>query len=147
MQAAYVQESTTTASPLLVEQTVVCTLIDIAEICYRIQYPIRNNRNRGDPFSMRQIGIGQRFHGPQDSTWIILQPGSEVLSRLKLAIDKSEYLSAQEEDPMFLHIIFLEYQIVNWNDYVEHLRVTLEPLVCLASVPSMLRLRSHTKSD
>ena len=82
---------------------------------------------------MRQIGIGQKFHGPQDSTWIILQPGSEVLSRLELAIDNIEYLTAQEEDPMFLHLIFLEYQSVNWNDYVEHLRVTLEPLVYLAS--------------
>ena len=82
---------------------------------------------------MRQIGIGQKVHGPQDSTWIILQPGSEALSRLELAIDNPEYLSAQEEDSMFLHLIFLEYQSVNWNDYVEHLRVILEPLVCFAS--------------
>ena len=117
----------------VVEQIIVYTLTDMAEICYRIRYPIRNNRNRGDPFSMRQIGIGQKVHGPQDSTWIILQPGSEVLSRLELAIDKSEYLSTQEEDPMSLHLIFLEYQSMNWNDYVEHLRVTLEPLVRLAS--------------
>ena len=133
MRAECVLEPTTTVSLWLVEQTVVRTLIDIAEICYRIQYPIRNNRSRGDPFSMRQIGIGQKFHGPQDSTWIILQPGSEVLSRLELEIDKSKYLSAQEDDPMSLHLIFLHYQSLNWNDYVEHLRVTLEPLVCLAS--------------
>lgn len=128
-----VLEPTTTVSLWLFERTTVYRLTEMAEICYRIQYPIRNNRNRGDPFSMRQIGIGQKYRGPQDSTWIILQPGTEVLSRLELAIDKSEYLSAQEEDPMFLHTIFLEYQSVNWNDYVEHLRVTLEPLVCLAS--------------
>ena len=96
---------------------------------------------------MRQIGIAQKFHGPQDSTWIILQPGSEALRRLELAIDKSEYLSTQEKDPMFLHLIFLEYQSVNWNDYVEHLRVSLEPLVCLGSTSQLLRLESDTILD
>ena len=129
MRAVYVLGPTNTVSLWLFERKTVYTLTDMAEICYRIQYPIRNNRNRGDPFSIRQIGIGHKFHGPQDSTWIILQPDSEVLSRLELAIDESEYLSAQEEDPMSLHLIFLEYQSVNWNDYVEHLRETLEPLV------------------
>ena len=32
---------------------------------------------------------------------------------------------------MSLHLIFLEYQSTNWEDYVEHLRATLEPLVRL----------------
>ena len=62
-------------------------------------------------------------------------------------MDESEYLSAQEEDPMSLHLIFLEYQSVHWNDYVEHLRVTLEPLVCLASAHQMLRMEFDPKLD
>ena len=62
-----------------------------------------------------------------------MQPDPDVLSRLELAIDKSESFSVQEEDPMSLHLIFLEYQSIYWDDYIEHLRVTLEPLVSLSS--------------
>ena len=118
-----------------------------AEICYRIQYPIRNNRNRGDPFSMRQIGVCQKSHGPQDTTWIILQPSPEVLSRLEQTIDKPEYFSEQQEDSMSLHLIFFEYQSVNWDDYVEHLRMALEPMVCSPSGRYMLRSKANTVSD
>lgn len=101
-----------------------------AEICYRIQYPVRNNRNRGDPFSMRQIGVCQQNTGRQNSTWIILQPSLEVLSRLKLTVDRPDFISVHEEDPMSLHLIFFDFQSVNWDDFVEHLRISLEPLVC-----------------
>ena len=104
-----------------------------ADLCYRIQYPVRNNRNRGEPFSLRQIGLCQKFRGPQESSWIILQPSSEVLNSLELMIDKPEYFSVHQRDPMSLHLIFLEYQSVKWADYVEHLRMTLEPLVCSPS--------------
>ena len=124
-----------------------CTRSYVTEICYRIQYPIRNHRNRGDPFSMRQIGIGQLFNGPQDSTWILLQPSSEVLSRLELAIDKPDFFSVQEEDPMSLHLFFLEYQSINWDDYIEHFRVTLEPLVCLLRGFYMLCSRANVVLD
>ena len=129
----------TTVSPWLVGQLIRYTLMRLAEICYKIQYPIRNNRNRGDPFSMRQIGICQKFREPQNSTWIILQPSPQVLSRLELTIDKLKFSSAQEDDPMSLHLIFLEYQSLNWDDYVEHLRMSLEPLVCFSSTWHMVQ--------
>lgn len=96
---------------------------------------------------MRQIGICQRFHGPQDSTWIILQPGSEALSRLEVMIDHSEYFSVQEDDPMLLHLIFLEVQSKNWDDYVEHLRVTLESLVCNRTSQHIIRSRPNEALD
>lgn len=106
-------------------------LIDFAEICYRIQYPVRNNRNRGDPFSMRQMGVCQKSCGPQSSTWIILQPSPEILSKLELVANNAEYADANEDDPMSLHIVFFSFQRANWDDFLEHLRTELEPLVCL----------------
>ena len=121
--------------------------MSLADLCYRIQYPVRNNRNRGDPFSLRQIGLYQRSCGPQDSSWIILQPSSEVLSSLELIIDKKEYFSMQEGDPMSLHLIFLEYQSVKWDDYVEHLRITLEPLVCALSEQCVICFKSDITLD
>ena len=126
-------EKTTTVSRSLGGTSVAHTLIHMAEICYRIRYPIRNNRNRGDPFSMRQIGICQKSCGPQNSTWMILQPSPEVLNRLELTIAKSESISVQKWDPMSLHLIILKYQSIHWDDYVENLRETLEPLVCFPS--------------
>lgn len=96
---------------------------------------------------MRQIGICQKFHGPQDSTWIILQPSSETLSRLELMIDNSEYFSMQEDDPMLLHLIFLEYQSKNWDDYVEHFRVTLESLACHQTSQYTVRSRPNEALD
>ena len=78
---------------------------------------------------MRQIGVCQKNDGPQTSAWIILQPSLEVLSRLKLMIEKPDFISVQEEDPMSLHLIFLDFQSINWDDFIEELRVSLEPLV------------------
>lgn len=101
-----------------------------AEICYRIQYPVRNNRDRGDPFSMRQIGICQKNNGPRNSAWILLQPSPEVVSRLELAMNGQDFISVHEADPMSLHLIFLDFQSINWDDFVEHLRISLQPLVC-----------------
>lgn len=103
----------------------------LAEICYRIQYPVRNNRDRGDPFSMRQMGVCHKSCGPQSSAWIILQPSPEVSSQLELVFNDAGYAAANEEDPMSLHVVFLSSQRANWDDYLEHLRIDLEPLVCL----------------
>ena len=78
---------------------------------------------------MRQIGACQKNHGPQNSTWIIIQPSQEVLSRLKLVLDKPDFLSVHEEDPMSLHLLFISFQSINWDDFIEELRISLEPLV------------------
>ena len=78
---------------------------------------------------MRQIGVCQKNHGPQNSTWIIIQPSQEVLSRLKLVLDRPDFLSVHEEDPMSLHLLFISFQSFNWDDFIEELRISLEPLV------------------
>ena len=77
---------------------------------------------------MRQTGVCQKNHGPQNSAWIILQPSLEVLDRLKIIISKPDFITVYEEDPMSLHLIFLEFQSVNWDDFIEELRISLEPL-------------------
>ena len=123
------------------------TLTVMAEFCYRIQYPIRNNRHRGDPFSLRQIGICQKSHGPHSSTWMILQPSAEVLSRLEMIIEKSEYFSMEQRDPMFLHLVFLGFQSAAWDDYVEHLRMEIEPLVGSSSARDMPRFQLNILVD
>ena len=44
-------------------------------------------------------------------------------------LSDTHYFPAHEENPMFPHLIFLSFQALNWDDYVEHLREVLEPLV------------------
>ena len=44
-------------------------------------------------------------------------------------IDEPDFLAVHEEDPMSLHLIFIEFQSINWDDFIEELRVSLEPLV------------------
>ena len=43
---------------------------------------------------------------------------------------RPDFFFVQEEDPMSLHLIFLCFQSINWDDFVEHLRISIEPLVC-----------------
>ena len=78
---------------------------------------------------MRQTGVCHKNHGPQDSTWIILQPSPEVIDRLKLIMSGPDFITVYEQDPMSLHLIFLDFQSVNWDDFIEELRISLEPLV------------------
>lgn len=117
------------------------------EICYRIQYPVRNNHDRGDPFSMRQIGICQKNNGPRNSAWILLQPSPEVVSRLELAMNGQDFISVHEADPMSLHLIFLDFQSINWDDFVEHLRISLQPLVDAAHFSRVGRSCKYPLSD
>ncbi len=44
-------------------------------------------------------------------------------------MSKPEFITGYEEDPMSLHLIFLEFQSLNWDDFIEELRISLEPLV------------------
>lgn len=78
---------------------------------------------------MRQTGVCHKSSGPHNSAWIVLQPSPEILSALQLAISEAGYNAAIEENPMFLHIIFLSVQRATWDDYLEHLRTDLETLV------------------
>ncbi|KAL8791326.1 MAG: hypothetical protein Q9195_005945 [Heterodermia aff. obscurata] len=93
-----------------------------------ILYPVRNNRNRGDPFSMRQTGVCHKSSGRQSSAWIVLQPSPEVEKDMELAMSDIGYNSTVDEDPMVLHVIFLSFQRANWDDYLEYLRADLEAL-------------------
>ena len=119
----------TLVSPAYMQNPPLLELILVLEICYRIQYPVRNNRNRGDPFSMRQTGVCHQSSGRQSSAWIVLQPSPEVANDIQLAMSDVGYNRAVEEDPMLLHAIFLSYQSANWDDYLEYLRADLETLV------------------
>ena len=79
---------------------------------------------------MRQMGICQKNDGPFSSAWIILQPPVEILSELDMLANEKGYAAAVEVDPIMLHINFLRFQRTNWDDYLEHLRAILMPMVC-----------------
>lgn len=113
----------------LATASVTHTATCLAEICYRMQYPVRNHRHRGDPFSMRQIGVCERSNGPQNCAWIILQPSLEILNLLEAKISSADYFTTYAKDPISLHLVFHDFQTSQWDDYVEHLRTTLEALV------------------
>ncbi|MCJ1422214.1 hypothetical protein MMC29_000093 [Sticta canariensis] len=53
----------------------------------------------------------------------------------------------REEDPMSLHLIFLYFQSTNWDDFVEHLRISIEPLVDAAHFSRVGRSCKYPLSD
>ncbi|MCJ1450466.1 hypothetical protein MMC28_000797 [Mycoblastus sanguinarius] len=58
-----------------------------------------------------------------------------------------ELFSAYEADPTSLHLVFLEFQTFNWDDFVEHLRMSLEPLIDAAHFSRVGRSCKYPLSD
>ena len=100
-----------------------------SEICYRIQYPVRNNRNRGDAFSLRQVGVCYKSSELDCSTWMIFQPSSEILEIIESTLSDEGQHPQQSEDLLQLHTTVLSLHSANWDDYIDYLRANLEQFV------------------
>jgi hypothetical protein len=101
------------------------------DIHYRLQYVVRNFRNRGDPFSLRQTGVYHKFSRDVDeSVWIILHPSADIQRRLRLALQNIP-TECRKSNPMLLHLVFISSTASGWDQYIEHLRLELESFVIM----------------
>lgn len=101
------------------------------EICYNIHYVEKNGRNRGDPWSLRQMGVYQQVSLPKkNSVWIMLQPSGRCREHLdKISQANTEDHSHLFANPMLLHLHFLTAMAGQWEDYIQDLQDRLKNLV------------------
>jgi hypothetical protein len=105
-------------------------LTPLTEICYKIQYVERNGRNRGDPWSLRQVGIYQKssFESGR-SIWIFAQLPNILRARLQQTLREA---AEQDQSPMKFHAILFSVIGRNWTAYIEDLYSQVAELVSLA---------------
>ena len=101
------------------------------EVCYNIRYIDRNGRQDEDPWSLRQIGVYERYSfEKQSSVWFLLQPSAHVCQRLKDDLQmKSSSTSASTDQTLLLHALIQFTASRHWMDYVDDLRLQIEKLV------------------
>ena len=105
-------------------------LITFTEICYKIQYVERNGRNRGDPWSLRQVGVYQKSSLESGrSIWIFARLPNILRARLQQNLREAV---GRDQSPMKFHAILISVIGRNWAAYVEDLHLQLADLVSLA---------------
>lgn len=101
------------------------------EICYNLPYMAQNGRDRGDPWSLRQVGVYQRFcFEHRRSIWIFLQLSQQTRAWLIKMLDR-DGASRAEEHSMVFHLVILSITSRGWNDYLEHLDALLAEYVSI----------------
>lgn len=87
----------------------------------------RNNRNRGDPWSLRQLGLYQQFNVSSDRTmWLILQPPSSVLDATRQIWNENKTDSRSPQTWIVkTHLLFMCLMVRNWQEYLDHLQSEL----------------------
>ena len=102
-----------------------------SEICYNVRYIDRNGRKDEDPWSLRQIGVYERYNvEKQSSVWFLLQPSAHVCQRLKDCLQmKPSSTSALTDQTLLLHALIQFTASRHWMDYVDDLRLQIEKLV------------------
>ena len=107
-----------------------CTQVRALEFCYNVRYIEQNGRDRGDPWSLRQMGV---YHGfdwrTHSSIWIVLQPSDYVLATFEDTLQAMRALNLIQGGHHLLHLFFLSSLERKWKDYVESLRLNIEILV------------------
>ncbi|KAF1992838.1 hypothetical protein P154DRAFT_528198 [Amniculicola lignicola CBS 123094] len=108
------------------------------ELFYNLRFVERNGRNRGDPWSLRQTGIYQKYAPDrQHSTWIILQLSKSTRTGLEDMLKAQAATHTSDTHPMSLHPIFLQATASNWSEYVQSLTRDLDLIdekVCFSNV-------------
>lgn len=99
-------------------------------MCYNIRFVELNGRNSGDPWSLRQIGVYEKFNfQSRSSKWILLQPSPAALQALEDGLRSREHDLHSFTNLMSLHTRLLFTSSRQWPDYIDYLRAQLERLV------------------
>lgn len=101
------------------------------ELCYNIRYVERNGRGTGDPWSLRQTGIYQKYYpAAKRSVWILLEPSKTLQERLRTILNsKRSDSDVGERSPMLLHTLILFMTASNWGSYLDDLDSEVKALV------------------
>lgn len=94
------------------------------ELCYVLRYFENNGRGSGNPWSLRQTGIYQKYAPDSGkSIWILVQPSDAFSSQLhKILLHDSTFQGRGSFDPMQLHSVCLSLSLDNFGEYIENLQ-------------------------
>jgi hypothetical protein len=91
---------------------------------------VPNGRSKENPYSLRQLGVCQRFCvATGRSHWIVLSPSEDLRDQLKERFKTAKCRGVQCQNPLLPHHIFLSCATSAWDDFIEHLRQRLEQYV------------------
>ena len=112
-----------------------CTVLNLSgEICYNIKYVNRNGRPKGDPWSLRQIGVYEKHNlKTGQSLWIVIQPSERACRRFKEGLVARSALHGSECAVMLVHAALLIGASRDWGEYLEELNEEIQGMVCLPS--------------
>ena len=101
------------------------------EFCYNIKHIDRNDRPERNPWSIRQVGVYERFDViTGQSVWIILRPSKRVNRRLQEVLALQRTTSDRSTGAIvFLHAAILIAAGREWGEYLEELREQIQRLV------------------
>ena len=104
------------------------------EFCYNFQYIEKNARVKGDPWSLRQSGVYQKFfQGTNRSIWIILSPSSGVPTQIEKLLRSYAVADLQcGQAAVYVHVILISLMANNWQEYLEDLHRQLLILVSIS---------------
>lgn len=113
----------------------------LVELCYVIYYVELNERQRGDPWSIRQTGIYQQIDfSTQQTTCVLLRPSDHVRQQLNEHLEISEELeSACTDAALHFHFSILFSSMGNWHDYIQYIEAKLRQYVSRAIYFPVLR--------
>lgn len=106
-----------------------------AEIFYTIQFMEKNNRSKGDPWSLGQSGAYQQLCLQSwCCRWIVIQPSARAHSRLESIIVSKGDKQVDPSDLFILpHLIIMAPMLSNWGAYADDLQRQVAVLVCFHS--------------
>lgn len=106
------------------------------ELCYNIRYFEQNGRGRGNPWSLRQTGVYQKYLPNKRSAWLLLNYSSYISDRVRAAFgeESSQIEELCEASPLSPHIFILSAAATNWRSYIERLRQKVRMFVRLSSL-------------
>jgi Mg2+ and Co2+ transporter CorA len=98
------------------------------ETCYTVRFFERNHRNTGDPWSLRQTGVYQRFDtATNNSVWTLIKPSHYLQVRLR---DKLHTLARRPQlrpvRHMLLHLVIVSSTLEGWAEYITTQQDVLE---------------------
>jgi hypothetical protein len=105
----------------------------------------------GDPWSLRQIGVYQKYDGTNDrSVWIFIS-ASDIPHQAVDAVRQSSTFHDERRQGAIvaLHAVLLETAALEWRTYLESLNAQIELLVRLADLSTIYfgadraRMRKH----
>ncbi|KAJ8124953.1 hypothetical protein O1611_g8688 [Lasiodiplodia mahajangana] len=101
---------------------------DEVETCYMLHFFENNGKTEGDPWSIRQTAVYHRYDASGDqSSWILVKPSAHLEEPIQAELEGvSRHALSGESRAARLHVLFINFTLRNWPDYIAAQRTKVE---------------------